>query len=62
MTPPQSLPTSASFHYTLPTPLSITAIPTHQPTSFIETHNLSLQDRALYSYTMQQELEHKYGP
>jgi hypothetical protein len=51
MTPPQSLPPSASFHYTLLTPLSITTIPTHQPTSFIKTHKHSLQNRALYSYT-----------
>jgi hypothetical protein len=50
-TPPQSLPPLASFPYTLPTPLSITATPTHQPTSFIETHKHSLRNRALYSYT-----------
>jgi hypothetical protein len=50
-TPPQSLPPSALFPYTLPTPLRITTIPTHQPTSFIETHKHSLWNRALYSYT-----------
>jgi hypothetical protein len=41
-TPPQFLPPLASFPYTHSTPLSITVIPTHQPTSFIKTHKHSL--------------------
>jgi len=49
---PQSLPPSASYHYTLPILSSIPVIHTHQMTSYINMYIHSLWNKAIYSYTL----------